>query len=103
MHFQRELGVFVQLRDTGRILADADGQGWVDILRHADRPDSVQNGELFVYKMLKILFFKQEQVMVPIRFQQDALACVGQVCNFSSICARTALRWVSSQAFIRSS
>ena len=57
-HFQRELGVFVQLRDTGRILTDADGQGWVDILRHADRPDGVQNGELFVHKMLEILFFK---------------------------------------------
>ena len=81
-HFQRELGVFVQLRDTGRILADADGQGWVDILRHADRPDGVQNGELFVYKMLKILFFKQEQVMVPVRFQQDALACVGPGLQF---------------------
>ena len=75
----------------------------MDILRHADRPDSVQNGELFIYKMLEILFFKQEQVMVPVRFQQDALPALAQVCNFSSICARTALRWVSSQAFIRSS
>ena len=27
-HFQRELGVFVQLRDTGRILADADVSAW---------------------------------------------------------------------------
>lgn len=75
----------------------------MDILRHADRPDSVQNGELFVYKMLEILFFKQEQVMVPVRFQQDALACVGPGLQFFVDLRRTALRWVSSQAFIRSS
>ena len=81
-HFQRELGVFVQLRDAGRILADADGQGGVDILRHADRPDSVQNRKLFIHKMLEILFLKQKQIMIPVRFQQDPMARVGPGLQF---------------------
>ena len=81
-HFQRQLGVFIQLRDAGRILADADGQRGVDVLRHPDGPDGVQNGELLIHKVLEILLLKEEEIMAAVGFQQDALACVGPGLQF---------------------
>ena len=76
-HFQRQLGVFVQLRDAGGVHAHADGQGGMNVLRHLDAADGIQNGELFLHKVLEILFFKEKQVMIPVGFQQDALSGAG--------------------------
>ena len=64
-HFQRQTGVFVQLRDTAGLPPNADGERWMSPLSRLDIPYGVQNRELFLHKMGEILLFKNKQIMIP--------------------------------------
>ena len=43
----------------------------MDALAHLDIPNGVQNGETVLHKVLIVLFLKNEQVPVPLGFQQQ--------------------------------
>ena len=69
-HLHREVGVFVELGHGVGVLAHADGEGGMHALAHLDVPDSVQHGEPVLGKVVEVLFFKDEQVVVPGGLQQ---------------------------------
>ena len=77
-HLQAETGVAVQLRHSVGILANADGEGGAHI-PHLDLPNGIQDGELLLHKVVVVAFLKDEEVVVPLRLQQQAVGAGGPV------------------------
>ena len=75
-HLQRQIGVLVQLSHAVGVLADADREGRRHVA-HLDVPDGVQHGELVLREMLVVALLKNEEVVVPLGFQQQPVGAGG--------------------------